>query len=171
LIGFGRIGRTVERYLQSFGPRLLVADPNVKPADLPKGVEPCDLEALLKRADLVSLHAHRAREEGPLLAQRELFLMKKGSFLVNTARGFLVDEEALLAVLKNGHLAGCALDVFEEEPYRGPLTALPQVICTPHVATLTRSSRIAMELKAVQNVVDFFRQAPLHAPAQEDSSG
>ena len=156
LVGFGRIGRRVGDYLRPFGVRIVVFDPRMDPGTSFEGVTIGDFEMLLKEADLVSLHAGRRKEEGPLMRAHEFSLMKRGSFLVNTARGYLVEEAALLAALQRGHLAGAALDVFEEEPYTGPLMKLPQVICTPHVATLTKSSRAAMELEAAQNVVTFF---------------
>ncbi len=156
LIGFGRIGRAVERCLRPFGSKILVADPALSPEGLPSGVEASSMGTLLAQADLVSLHASRPREDDPLIGREELALMKPGAYLVNTARGFLVDEAALLEALKAGHLAGAALDVFESEPYRGPLADLPQVLCTPHVCTLTRASRAAMELKSALNLVEFF---------------
>lgn len=156
LMGFGRIGRMVARYLRTFRPRVLVSDPQLRPADVPEDVELCEASSLLAGSDLISLHASRRPEEGPLLGRAELSAMKKGSYLVNTARGFLVDEQALYEALQSGHLAGAALDVFETEPYTGPLAQLPSVLCTPHVASFTRASRAAMELRAAQNIVDFF---------------
>ncbi|MBI3317690.1 MAG: phosphoglycerate dehydrogenase [Candidatus Omnitrophica bacterium] len=156
LIGFGRIGRAVERCLRPFGPKILVTDPVLSPNRPPSGVEALAQESLLAQADLVSLHASPGEKEGPLIGREEIALMKRGAYLVNTARGFLVDEAALLEALERGALAGAALDVFEEEPYRGPLSQLPQVLCTPHVSTLTRSSRAAMEMRSALNVVEFF---------------
>lgn len=156
LVGFGRIGRAVEHYLRVFGPRVLVADPNVTQDTLPEGVRLCELATLLVGVDLVSLHAGRRPQDGPIIGRRELAAMKRGSRLVNTARGYLVDEMALKEALTSGHLVGAALDVFEAEPYAGPLAGLPQVACTPHVSTLTAASRAAMELRCAQNVVDFF---------------
>jgi D-3-phosphoglycerate dehydrogenase len=156
LIGFGRIGRQVERYLRPFSPRVIAADPAVKPHDMPDGVELRHLPSLLAEADLVSLHADRRPELGPLMGKDELAVMKRGSRLVNTARGHLVDEAALLEALQVGHLAGAALDVFQKEPYQGPLVTLPQVLCTPHTGSLTRASRTAMELRCAMNVVEFW---------------
>jgi D-3-phosphoglycerate dehydrogenase len=153
LVGFGRIGRKVAEYLRVFGPRLLVADPALTAAEVPGGVEPADLPVLLAEADLVSIHAARSAAQGPLLGRPELALMRRGGFLVNTARGFLVDEAALYDALSAGRLAGAALDVFQTEPYAGPLAKLPNVLCTPHVASLTRASRAAMELQAVRNIL------------------
>ncbi len=158
LIGFGRIGRAVGRTLEVFKPKILVADPQLRPEDLPQGMTLRSLAQLLAEADLVSLHASRRVQEGPLLGRQELSRMKKGSRLVNTARGHLVDENALEQALESGHLSGAALDVFEGEPYQGRLARMPQVLCTPHVSTLTRFSRQAMELRAAQNLVGFFQR-------------
>jgi D-3-phosphoglycerate dehydrogenase len=125
---------------------------------LPAGVALLDFDTLLSCADVVSLHAALPSSEGPLLASRQFERMKRGSRVVNTSRGHLIDEDALLKALNSGHLAGAALDVYGVEPYAGPLTKLPQVICTPHVGTYTRASRLAMELKAATNVIDFLGQ-------------
>lgn len=159
LVGFGRIGRAVERFLRPFGPRLLVTDPALSPDDAPETVTRIELGALLAASDAVSLHASQPSDAGPLLGRQELALMKRGSYLVNTARGRLVDEAALYDALRSGHLAGAALDVFGEEPYTGPLAQLPQVICTPHVASLTRASRAAMERRCARNVLDWLAKS------------
>ena len=156
LIGFGRIGRTVERYLRVFGSRVLVADPYVQNDELPAGVRLCDISTLLPETDLISLHAARRREDGPVIGANEIYKMKSGSRLVNTARGYLVDEVALFQALVGGHLTGAALDVYDQEPSMGPLVTLPQVLCTPHVASTTRASRAAMELRCAENVRTFF---------------
>ena len=158
LIGFGRIARRLQKYLGPFGPSILVCDPFLDPKLLPAGVKACDLDTLLKTADMVSLHVSRSSKEGPILGANEFAKMKRGSFLVNTARGYLVDEKELEEALKTGLLAGAALDVFAEEPYHGPLADMPNVLCTPHVATLTRASRAAMEFRSAQNIVQFFER-------------
>lgn len=158
LVGFGRIGRAVEQCLRPFGATVVVSDPGLRQQDLPAGVELLDLDALLVRADLVSLHVARAVSDGPVLSREQFERMKRGSRIVNTSRGYLIDEMALLSALESGHLSGAALDVYETEPYSGPLAKLPQVLCTPHIGTLTNASRRAMELKAAANVIDFLRQ-------------
>ncbi len=104
----------------------------------------------------MSLHAARRREEGPLLGRDELAGMKPGAYVVNTARGFLIEERALEEALRTGRLAGAALDVYAAEPYHGPLAKLPNVLCTPHIATLTRASRAAMERRSAEQVVQHF---------------
>jgi D-3-phosphoglycerate dehydrogenase len=158
LVGFGRIGKAVGRYLRAFKPRVLVADPALDPQGTPDAVELHELPSLLAEADLISLHASRRADEGALIGRTELAMMKRGSFLVNTARGFLVDEEALDEALRSGHLAGAALDVFQTEPYTGSLAQLPNVLCTPHVATLTRASRAMMEWRCADNMVRHFER-------------
>ncbi len=158
LIGFGRIGRTVERMLRPFQPTMLVHDPALQPSDLPGGVAWRPLDALLQEADLVSLHASRSSSDGPLLGAAQFARMKPGARVVNTARGYLIDESALHDALTSKRLSGAALDVFEREPYTGPLAQLPNVLCTPHVSSLTVSSRTAMERGCAQNLIDCFRR-------------
>lgn len=161
LIGFGRIGRRVEALLRPFNAKILVSDPAINLPELSGDIEVCDLRKLLSEADLVSLHAGRRKVDGPLIGRKEFSMMKKGSRLVNTSRGYLVDEAAMIEALEEGHLAGIAVDVFEDEPYDGSLMGMPQVLCTPHVATLTKSSRVAMELRSVQNLVSFLSNSPM----------
>ena len=157
LVGFGRIGQAVGRCLQPFHPRLLICDPQAHPEQIPAGALLCGLAELLPQSDLVSLHADGRPGGTPLIGRPEIAEMKGGSRLVNTARGYLVDEQALYDALQAGLLSGAALDVFEPEPYHGPLAKLPQVLLTPHVSSLTHASRKAMEARCAQNVVDFFR--------------
>jgi D-3-phosphoglycerate dehydrogenase len=157
IVGFGRIGRCLEKYLRPFGASVLIADPAVRRQDVEPHIEVRSLDELLKDADVVSLHVSRRHEDGPLMDARAFAHMKAGSRFVNTARGYLVDETALYEALKTGHLAGAALDVYANEPYEGPLLSLPQIVCTPHVATMTAASRGAMELRAAENVVAFLK--------------
>ena len=156
IVGFGRIGKTLCRYLQPFGCRVLACDPNWVSENPPERVERVELEALLRESDVVSLHATLPVGAPVLLGRREFVLMRRGSCLVNTARGHLVDEEVLISALKSGHLSAAALDVFENEPYSGKLSQLPQALCTPHVASLTARSRGEMELRCARNVIEFF---------------
>jgi len=161
LMGFGKIARAVNQMLLPFHPRVLIHDPFVSTSLLPENVKSTSMDQLLAESDFLSIHAARKPQDGYLIGQKELSSMKKGSFLVNTARGYMLDENALLEALQSKHLAGAAMDVFETEPYNGPLGKLANVICTPHVATLTKSSRIAMEIKSVDNLVNFFKNARL----------
>lgn len=153
LIGFGRIGRKVASFLSGFDCRLYYYDPNV---DAPSSgnVKRCaDLDELLKLSDVVSLHCQALPNREPLLTRKEFETMKKGSWFINTARGSLIEEDALFDALKSGHLRGAALDVFSDEPYQGRLCELDNVILTPHIGSYARESRREMELEAVQNLL------------------
>ena len=151
LVGYGRIGRLVARMLRGFDVQLLATDPTVTDAD----VALVDLPELLARSDVVSLHAPLEPSTAGLIGAHELQAMRPGAVLVNTARGGMVDERALLDALRSGHLGGAALDVFVEEPPLGnELLALPNVVATAHVAGLSERSIDEMTQRATASVVD-----------------
>ena len=137
LVGFGRIGRHVARKAQALGVEVIAYDPYAGPA----GVELVGLDALLRRADVVSLHVPLTPETRHMI---DVSRMKPGSLLINIGRGGLVDEDALAAALRTGHLAGAALDVTEVEPLplTSPLLDAPNLLLTPHVAWV---SDVALE--------------------------
>ncbi|MBF0482623.1 MAG: phosphoglycerate dehydrogenase [Desulfovibrionaceae bacterium] len=149
LVGFGRIGQAVARLAASFGAAAAYADPAVTDAGAPR----MELGDLLAWADIVSLHCS-AGEHCALIGEAQLALMRPGALLINCARGGLADERALAAALRQGRLAGAALDVFGREPYAGELTSLDNVVLTPHVGSYAREARIAMETEAARNLVD-----------------
>ena len=153
IVGLGRIGRAVAGLLTPFGCRLMASDPSPDSAAwaTSHGVEMVEFSELLKHAQVVLLHAPAG--EQALMGERELRLMRSGAILVNTARGSLVDEEALHSTIVDGHLAGAALDVFRREPYQGPLTELDSVVLTPHIASFTAEGRAAMEREAVAHLI------------------
>jgi phosphoglycerate dehydrogenase-like enzyme len=159
-VGMGRIARAVAERLAPFGTRGIFFDPQV-----PRhaGLDPRTLHQVLGEADIVTLHLPLTPETRHLINRETLALMKAGAYLVNTARGGLVDEQALLEMLQGGRLAGAALDVFEEEPVRAghPLARLPNVVLTPHIAAGTRDA-LATKMKTIfANVQRFYRGEPL----------
>ena len=146
--GCGRIGRKVAELLKSFGCEIAYADPFVEDGLL--DLQRLSLKELLCWADIVTLHVG-TREK--LIGEKEFQYMKEGELIINTSRGGVVDESALYENLKNGHLAGAALDVFEEEPYSGPLKELGNIILTPHIGSYARDTRVEMEGQAVENLL------------------
>ncbi len=143
IIGFGRIGRQVARRAMAFGMRVIVNQPRLTPElALSEGVTPYDLYDLLEIADFVTLHVPLRPENRGLIGRKELAHMKPGAYLINTARGGVVDEAALLDALNEGRLAGAALDVFQNEPRPNPqLISHPRVIATPHLGASTHESQ------------------------------
>lgn len=155
LVGTGHVGRALARLLVPFHVRLLATDP--KPdssfaAEL--GVQYRPLDDLLRASDVVSLHLAYSESVHHLLDRRRLALMKPDSLLINTARGGLVDEDAVAGALRDGRLAGAHLDVFEDEPYDGPLTEIENALLTPHVGSYAAEARAAMEMEAVANLLE-----------------
>ncbi len=157
VVGFGRIGsRTVKRCL-AMEMRVLVYDPYRAELDIREaGAEPViDLDAALPQADFVTLHCPKTPETVNLMNAERIARMKPTAYLVNTARGGIVNEAALHAALIGGKLAGAGLDVFESEPPAedNPLLKLPNVICAPHVAGVTREALDRMSLQAARNMI------------------
>ena len=156
LVGLGRIGRRVAELSRAFGARVVAADPFPDMTwAASTGVTIAPLDTVLAEADILSLHAARSATHPLVLDAAALARMKRGSILVNLARGSMVDEAALLDALQSGHLAGAGLDVFETEPYSGPLCDLGQVILTPHSATMPVETRAAMEFECVDKALRF----------------
>jgi D-3-phosphoglycerate dehydrogenase / 2-oxoglutarate reductase len=136
LVGYGRIGREVAHRLRAFGAKTLAFDPLLprSPDDTPL----VSLDELLATADVVSLHAALTPENHHLLNAARLSRLRRGAYVINVARGALIDEEALLAALTSGQVAGAALDVFETEPpTRTALLTHPKVLATPHLGAST----------------------------------
>ena len=154
VVGLGAIGRRVAILAQAFGMRVTAYSPTT-PDDESGAAAAPSLAALLAGTDVLSLHCPLRPETHHLIAARELATLPPGSFLVNTARGGLVDEAALLAALDSGHLAGAALDVFETEPPPAdhPLRRHPRLIATAHTAGVTPGSFVRMGVMAAECVV------------------
>lgn len=156
IIGYGRIGQAVARRATGFDMQVLACDPGkAQSASRKGGVTFTTLEDLLRRSDFVTLHANLNERSRGLIGSTELALMKPSAFLVNTARGAMVDHEALYEALKEHKLAGAALDVFDPEPIPSnhPLLSLPNVITTPHIASASLSTRRRMAEMTIENTL------------------
>lgn len=152
LVGFGAIGRLVRRRLSGFRAEVLVCDPA---HESDAATELVGLDELLGRSDVVSLHLPLTSETRHLIDRRRLALMRPEAVLVNTARGALVDEDALVDALQSGRLRAAALDVFEREPPEGSrLLTLPNVVLTPHIGGISERSVQEMTRRATGAVLD-----------------
>lgn len=163
VIGTGDIGTRVIQVAHGFGMRVLstTAHPDADRA-LRLGLEFVDLATLLAESDMVTLHVPLTPSTERMIGARELAMMKPGAILINTARGRVVDEAALVEALRSGHLAGAGLDVFEEEPLPAdsPLRALDNVLLTPHIAFLTEESMDECTFITIRNVEQFAAGRP-----------
>lgn len=162
IIGLGRIGRAVARRAsRGFGMRVLSHSPRrLADAEAEElAVEQVSLERLLAESDFVSLHSRATPATRHLIGRDQLQRMQRSAFLINTARGDVVDEVALVEALMTGTIAGAGLDVYEREPMVPPqLVALENVVLLPHLGSATESTRTAMGMKAVDNLVAFFSE-------------
>jgi len=157
IIGFGNISRRLVEKLQPFKMNILVYDPFVHPG-LAKdfGVTFTSLDQLVTESDYISIHAPLNKDTRHLIGTKELNLMKDSVFIVNTSRGGLIDEKALIDALRNKKIAGAALDVFDQEPINqdNPLLSMENVILSPHVGWYSEESQIDLQTKAAQGVAD-----------------
>lgn len=156
IVGFGRIGQAVARRATGFGMTILYYDPIVEAdgvaAEL--GARKVGLETLLRESDFVTLHTLLSPETHHLIGARELEMMKPTAYLINTSRGPVVDEAALVEALRRNTIAGAGLDVFEREPEPAPgLTELSNAVLTPHIASASVATRTRMATMAAENVI------------------
>ena len=152
LVGFGRIARRVAGLLSGFDVRLLYTSRSPRTASAP--AERCELDELLRAADFVSVHVPLTGETRHLIDARALAVIKRGAILVNTSRGAVVDEAALVDALRAGRLAAAGLDVYVDEPnVSAELRALPNTVLLPHVGSATATAREAMARLCAENVI------------------
>ena len=185
VVGFGRIGRAVGRRAVGFGMRVIYCssdeiafrdDPTrARLSTAPKPTNTLRLDSfapqrvpfyqLLEQADILTLHVPLVATTKHLLDRDALARMKAGAYLINTARGPVVDETALVEVLQSGHLAGAGLDVYEHEPVVSqPLLTMPNVVLLPHIGSATHETRTAMAVLAVENALDVLSGRPARTP-------
>lgn len=162
VIGVGRVGKRVIQHLSGFGPRILAND--LVP-DLDFGakydVQWVEKNELYREADIITLHVPLTLLTRRLIAAPELRLMKPHAILINTSRGTIVDEHDLAEALQSNRLAGAALDVFQSEPYSGPLTTLENCLLTCHMGSMSQDCRLRMEIEATEEVIRYMEGKPL----------
>ncbi len=170
VFGYGRIGTSSAAKGRGLGLNVIAHDPYVYPGIMEAaGVRPVDLETLLRESDFLTLHAPFTPETRNVINAQSLALMKPGAFLINTARGPLVDEDALLAAIQSGKIAGAGIDVFWVEPPSNdhPFLHEPRIIVTPHTGWYSEESRVDVRHKAAEEVARVLRGEKPIAPANQ----
>jgi glyoxylate reductase len=160
IVGAGRIGTAVARRAKGFNMKILYYDVVPMPPEIEKelGAKRVDLDTLLRESDFVSIHVPLMKETYHLINEEKLRLMKKTAYLINNSRGPVIDEKALYKALKEGWIAGAALDVFEQEPtpVDNPLLKLDNVVVAPHISSASYETRSRMAEMVAENLVAFF---------------
>lgn len=172
LVGFGAIGRRISGVLRAFGAEVLVYDPFVEPTEAEAaGAHKAELEELLSNSQIVSLHARLTDDTRGMIGSEQIALMPEGSVLVNTARGGLLDYDALCDALESGHLGSAALDVYDEEPppEGSRLFEVPNLVLSPHMAGATRETAHRAADMAAAEVRRYLRGERLTQVANRDA--
>jgi lactate dehydrogenase-like 2-hydroxyacid dehydrogenase len=165
IVGMGRIGQATARRAVASGMKLVYFSRNRVSADIEKlyNAEYRSLDQLLSESDFISLHTPLTEETHHLINAEKLSLCKPTAFIINTARGAVIDEKALILAMKSGKIKGAALDVYESEPrISEELLEMENVVLVPHIGTATREARNEMALQASENIINFFRGGPIY---------
>jgi D-3-phosphoglycerate dehydrogenase len=166
LLGLGAIGQYVARLGQALGMRVIAWSYSADPVRAQRlGVELVERDEVFRRADVVSVHLRNTPEVRGIVGARELALMKPSAYLINTARGALVDDSALASALRAEKIAGAALDVYTEEPLppeRNPFRELTNVVLTPHIGAVTREANTRSRAMPVDNIIAFIEGRPVN---------
>jgi D-3-phosphoglycerate dehydrogenase / 2-oxoglutarate reductase len=170
IIGVGRIGQGVLKHLQGFGnPKILVNDTFINDqvsSDL--NIEWTTKEEIYKKSDIVSLHLPLTGETKNMIREKHLLSMKPDAIIINTSRGGIINEEDLYNVMQSGHLSGAAIDVFNNEPYNGPLNKIERCLLTAHMGSMSIDCRTRMEVEATQEAIRFLTGKPLESVVPEE---
>lgn len=167
IVGFGRLGRIVAKYLRAFDMTVLASDPRATEGDMPPDVRLVSMERLLRDADVVTMHVNLSPETRGFFGQSQFAMMKKGSWFINTSRGELIDETALIHALETDHLSGAALDVVSDEHGKNIAEhalircarTQPNLLITPHIGGYTRQSLEKAECFLAEKLVSHMRAA------------
>jgi len=159
IIGLGRIGKKFVKLVHPFDMKIYAYDPYPDYDFISSNdVELMSLNDVLAQSDIISLHVPLVDKTYHIIGESELSLMKKDAIIINTSRGGLIDEEALVKALKNGHIGGAGIDTFEEEPYKGDLTTFDNVVLTCHMGSATVETRRQMEIETVNNLISNLKE-------------
>jgi phosphoglycerate dehydrogenase-like enzyme len=164
LVGLGNVGRTIAGYANAFGLQVIAWSPNLAPEVAAEaGARAVGKDELFRESDVVSLHVRLSDRSRGLVGARELGLMKPSALLINTSRGPLVDEAALIEALRNGRIAGAGLDVYDVEPLppEHPFRALPNTVLTPHIGYLTDDLLRVFYRDTVEDVLAYLEGSPI----------
>lgn len=161
IVGVGRIGRRVIDHLQGGFPGVRILAHDLVPQTGLPGVEWVGLDRLMAESDIVTLHLPLSPATRHIIGAAELNAMRKDALLINTARGGIVDEAALAVALRDGRLRAAAVDVFEEEPYTGPLATIDNIVLTCHMGSMTADCRARMEIEATEEAIRILDGVPL----------
>ena len=160
IIGLGTIGKTLVKLVKGFNINILAFDLyHDKEFANKYGVKYCDLDTLLTQSDIISIHLNLSSTTDQLVNKDKLEKLKPDCIIINTSRGEVIDEEALLNALKERKILGAGLDVYNQEPYSGPLTQLDNVVLTPHIGSYAKDIRIQMEIEAAENLIRGLNEA------------
>ena len=160
IVGLGNVGGRVARIAKALGMKILITKRTPPAPELLKELEAefIPLKELLRRSDVVTIHVPLTIDTKYMIGTEEIQLMKKEAFLINAARGAIVDEKALLDALKSGKLGGAALDAYETEPPKDlPLISLPNVVCTPHIGAQTERAQRIVAVSIAEKIIDFLK--------------
>jgi D-3-phosphoglycerate dehydrogenase len=169
IIGVGRVGRLVTRHLQGFKPKRILANDidMIEEFNHWMGFAWTDKDTIFREADIITLHIPLTRQTRHLIGEAELAMMKPDAILINTSRGEIVDEQALIAALQTRPGFSAAIDVFEQEPYSGELAKLENCLLSCHMGSCTDDCRLQMETEAAMEVVRYFHHEALLSPVPE----
>lgn len=155
IIGAGRIGGRVMQHLSAFGPRRVLVNDTQLQMNLPMALNPerADKETIYREADVISLHVPLTAQTKNMIRREHLLQMKTDAVIINTARGGIISERDLAEVLSSGHLGGAAVDVFNQEPYRGELAKIERCLLTSHMGSMAVDCRTRMEIEATDEAI------------------
>jgi D-3-phosphoglycerate dehydrogenase / 2-oxoglutarate reductase len=165
IIGVGRIGAEVIRRSAGLGALRILANDILPDTELHRHyqLEWVTKEQIYREADVISLHVPLTHLTKNMICEEQLLSMKRDAIVINTARGGIINEQDLYEVMKAGHLSGAAIDVFDQEPYRGPMTEIERCLLTPHMGSMSIDCRTRMEVEATEEAVRFLSGRPLES--------